>query len=124
MAAACSIAWDPTGSGDWSVRAGFGIHNDLQDNLANRSYANAPFNAREQISGSLFSIIPLTRPRRFRPHATRASCGPIYAPGGVDPNLFTPTIQQWSFTVERKITKDTMLQVGYVGASPTTFRSP
>src|SRR5881296_1347937 len=30
------IAWDPTGTGTWAVRAGFGIHNDLQDNLANR----------------------------------------------------------------------------------------
>src|SRR5881409_2788610 len=25
------VAWDPTGKGQWSVRAGFGIHNDLQD---------------------------------------------------------------------------------------------
>jgi hypothetical protein len=29
--------------------------------------------------------------------------------------MFTPTVQQWSFTVEREITKDLMLQVGYVG---------
>jgi len=40
----------------------------------------------------------------------------IYGPGGVDPNLFTPTIQQWSFTVERELTKDIMLSVGYVGS--------
>ena len=26
------LAWDPTGRGTWAVRAGFGIHNDLQDN--------------------------------------------------------------------------------------------
>jgi hypothetical protein len=30
------IAWDPTGRGTWAVRAGFGIHNDLQDILGNR----------------------------------------------------------------------------------------
>src|SRR6058998_1177324 len=30
------LAWDPTGTGTWAVRAGFGIHNDLQDNLAIR----------------------------------------------------------------------------------------
>ena len=30
------FAWDPTGSGKWAVRAAFGIHNDLQDNLAHR----------------------------------------------------------------------------------------
>src|SRR3989475_2166352 len=50
------LAWDPTGRGTWAVRAGFGIHNDLQDNLANRTYANPPFNAREQLVGSTLSL--------------------------------------------------------------------
>ena len=30
--------------------------------------------------------------------------------------MFTPTIQEWSFTVERQLTRDLMLQVGYVGS--------
>ncbi len=30
--------------------------------------------------------------------------------------MFTPTIQMWTFTVERQLTKDLMLQVGYVGS--------
>ena len=50
------LAWDPTGTGTWAVRAGFGIHNDLQDNLANRTYSNPPFNAREQIVGPTLSL--------------------------------------------------------------------
>src|SRR5262249_24141991 len=37
------LAWDPTGSGTWAVRAGFGIHNDLHDSLAHRVYANPPY---------------------------------------------------------------------------------
>ncbi|PYR83299.1 MAG: hypothetical protein DMG19_19475 [Acidobacteria bacterium] len=40
------VAWDPTGTGRWAVRAGFGIHNDLLDNLGNRLNQNPPFNAR------------------------------------------------------------------------------
>ena len=52
------LAWDPTGTGRWAVRAGFGIHNDLQDNLANRTYANPPFNAREQLVGPDRSVGP------------------------------------------------------------------
>src|SRR5262249_18905862 len=50
-------------------------------------------------------------------------CGPgvpppcsIYTPTGVDPNMFTPTVQEWSLTVERAITNDTMLQLSYVGS--------
>src|SRR5438105_5778376 len=51
------LAWDPTGTGTWAVRAGFGIHNDLQDNLANRTYSNPPYNAREQLTGSTLGLI-------------------------------------------------------------------
>ncbi len=96
------LAWDPTGTGSWAVRAGFGIHNDLQDNLANRTYANPPYNAREQLSGPMLSLLPLQKTAALPP-----TCGPsvpqpcsIYAPAGVDPNLFTPTHQLWSLTVE------------------------
>jgi Carboxypeptidase regulatory-like domain len=112
------LAWDPTGTGTWAVRAGFGIHNDLQDNLGNRTYNNPPFTAREQLSGPLLSLIPLQKKAPLPP-----TCGPsvlqpcsIYSPGGIDPVLFTPTSQQWSLTVERRITKDLMVSVGYVGS--------
>ncbi len=54
------VAWDPSGSGRWAVRAGFGIHHDLQDNLGIRIGANPPFNARLTIQGQpLLSIIPI-----------------------------------------------------------------
>jgi hypothetical protein len=112
------LAWDPTGTGTWAVRAGFGIHNDLQDSLANRTYSNPPINAREQLSGPLLSIIPLQKntplPRTCGPSVPQP-CS-IYSPGGVDPQLFTPTSQQWSLTVERGIARDVMLSVGYVGS--------
>ena len=115
------LAWDPTGTGTWAVRAGFGIHNDLQDNLANRTYSNPPFNAREQINGPTLSVIPLSKntplPRTCGlPGALpQPACG-LYSPGGVDPVLFTPTSQQWSLTIERGIARDLMLSVGYVGS--------
>src|SRR5206468_332020 len=55
------LAWDVTGSGKWAVRAGFGIHNDLQDNLANRLNANPPFSGRlTYMNRPLLSIIPVT----------------------------------------------------------------
>src|SRR5436190_668312 len=44
------LAWDPTGTGSWAVRAGFGIHNDLIDNLGIRAQAGMPpFAARESL---------------------------------------------------------------------------
>src|SRR3989441_3190332 len=44
------LAWDPTGTGSWAVRAAFGIHNDLIDNLGIRAQAGMPpFAARESL---------------------------------------------------------------------------
>src|SRR5215831_7780852 len=115
------LAWDPMGTGTWAVRAGFSIVNDLLDNLTNRTYSAPPFNAREQLTipaTGFLSLLPLDKNAPLPP-----TCGPgvpqpcsIYQPAGVDPNMFTPTIQEWSFTVERQLTRDLMLQVGYAGS--------
>src|SRR5213594_2000136 len=44
------LAWDPTGTGTWAVRAAFGIHNDLIDNLGIRAQAGMPpYAARESL---------------------------------------------------------------------------
>ena len=114
------LAWDPTGTGTWSVRAGFGIHNDLLDNLAGRTYPNPPYQAREQIAvpNGLLPLLPFDVNA-----AIPATCGPgipqpcsIYQPGGIDPDMFTPTVQMWNLTVERQLTRNLMLEVGYVGS--------
>ena len=87
------VAWDPTGRGQWSVRAGFGIHNDLQDNLGNRLNVNPPFNGRQMITGRpLLSIIPVAGSTPALPSCSADSplrepdCA-IYTPGGVDPTI-------------------------------------
>jgi hypothetical protein len=113
------LAWDPTGTGTWAVRAGFGIHHDLHDNLAHRVYANPPYNAREAFAATpLLSLIPLDPKVVPLPSCSPTQGQPctIYQPGGIDPEMFTPTLQQWSFTVERQLSKDLMLSVGYVGS--------
>ena len=115
------IAWDPSGKGTMSVRAAFGIHNDLQDNLAHRLNANQPFNARLLITGrSLLDIIPLSGTTAPPPTCSADSplrepqCA-VYTVGGLDPNMHTPAVQQWTLELERAITSDLALQVGYVG---------
>jgi hypothetical protein len=116
------LAWDPTGTGVWAVRAGFGIYNDLQDNLGRQLNVNAPYNSVVVISNTpLLSIIPVPTGTAGAPSCSASSplvppaCA-IFAPGGVDPNFHTPTLQQWSFTVERQLMKNLMLRVRYVGS--------
>jgi hypothetical protein len=116
------LAWDPTGTGKWSVRAGFGIHHDLQDNVGNRLNNDPPFGARLTIQNTpLLSIIPIPFGTPPPPSCNAQSplvppaCG-IFTPGGLDPIMKTPALQQWSLTVERGLTENLVLQVGYVGS--------
>src|ERR1019366_1430859 len=39
-----------------------------------------------------------------------------YAPQGVQPNAKTPTVEEWRFTVERQLDRNTVLRVAYVGS--------
>ena len=119
------LAWDPTGTGRWAVRAGFGIHNDLQDNLANRMNSNPPFNVRLVIPNTpILTILrdgPLPSDSPGAPSCSAESplqspaCS-IYAPGGIDPDMHTPTTQEWSLEVQRGITQELALEVSYVGS--------
>jgi hypothetical protein len=117
------IAWDPNGSGKWSVRAGVGIYNDLQDNLAHRLNADPPFNARLTIANTpLLTIMQNPIPFGTQPPPschTLADAGTncsIFSPGGLDPFMHTPTLQQWSLTIQRSITQNLMVELGYVGS--------
>jgi hypothetical protein len=44
------VAWDPTGKGNWSIRAGAGTYRDLQDSLVGYMVGLYPFNASFLIS--------------------------------------------------------------------------
>jgi carboxypeptidase family protein len=118
------IAWDPTGTGTWAIRASAGIHNDLLDALGQKAFNNPPFSAREQLTipaAGFLALLPVNKTAPTPPTcdaglvAAKTPCS-IYQPGGFDPNMFTPTIQMWTFTVERQLTKNLMLSVGYVGS--------
>ena len=115
------LVWDPTGSGKWAVRAGFGTYYDLQDNLGVRLNANPPFNARLALTDPLLSIIPIPGGTQPPPNcnaqliAAKQPCS-TFQPSGVEPNLHTPAVQGWSLTVEREITNNFMLQLTYVGS--------
>ncbi|PYU33479.1 MAG: hypothetical protein DMG31_08910 [Acidobacteria bacterium] len=116
------LAWDPSGSGKWSVRAGFGIYNDLQDNLAHRLNADPPFNARLTLTTPLLTYMQNPIPFGTQPPPschTLADAGTncsIFSPGGLDPFMHTPTLQQWSLTIQRSISQNLMVELSYVGS--------
>ena len=102
------LAWSPF-SRKTVIRAGFGMYNDLQDALGYRTDQNAPFNPTYSIASLPVSKLPLN-PAAAVPASAKL------VPGGVQPDMKTPTLISWSLRVEQELTPNTALTVGYVGS--------
>jgi hypothetical protein len=102
------VAWSPLGP-KTVVRAGFGMYNDLQDALGYRTDQNAPFNPVYSLANLAVSKLPVDP-------AAPVPAGAKLVPGGVQPDMQTPTLISWSLRVERQVTPNTSVTVGYVGS--------
>jgi hypothetical protein len=104
------LAWSPFNNNNKTVvRAGFGMYNDLQDALGYRTDQNAPFNPTYSLASLPVSQLPVL------------GSGPVpsaakLVPGGVQPNLYTPTLISWSIRIQQELTSNTALTIGYVGS--------
>lgn len=105
------VAWDPTGSGNTSIRSGFGIFYQ-QHTHANwwlPAYQNAPFFVR-----------PIQRPTTFPTGyddflASPTSSFPTMAPFQYEPS--TPYMMQYHLTIQQQLASDTVLSVSYAGSA-------
>jgi hypothetical protein len=104
------IAWSPTSNANRTViRAGFGMYNDLQDALGYRTDQNAPFNPTWSVPNFPVSSFPILN---SAPIPSTAKL----VPGGVQPDMQTPTLISWSLRVQQQVTRNTAVTVGYVGS--------
>ena len=103
-----ALAWSPL-SAKTVLRAGFGMYNDLQDALGYRTDQNAPFNPTYSIPSLAVSKLPIN------PTAPIPATAKL-VPGGVQPDMQTPTLISWSLRVEQQLSPNTSLTVGYVGS--------
>ncbi len=96
------LAWDAFGNGKTSVRASFGQHYSLLDNLNYRLDQSAPFNATFSYSGTTVSA---------------PTSGAItISPSNFQQNIDTPAALSWTFRIEQQLARNTSLTVGYVGS--------
>ena len=103
------IAWDVHGDGKTSVRAGFGLHYSLLDNLNYRPDQAAPFNTTLSLSNVAVSSLNITS-------STQPSAGTLISPSTVQTDLATPTVASWSLHIEQQIAPNTSLTLGYIGS--------
>ena len=102
-----AVAWSPF-SPKTVIRAGFGMYNDLQDALGYRADQNAPFNPTYSVATTV-SKLPIDP-------AGSVPAGAKLVPGGVDPNMKTPTLISYSLRIQHELSPNTSLTVGYVGS--------
>jgi Carboxypeptidase regulatory-like domain/TonB-dependent Receptor Plug Domain len=101
------LAWSPFGD-KTVVRAGFGMYNDLQDALGYRMDQNAPFNPTlsEALTVAQLPINP----------AGPYPGTPKILPAGVQPNMQSPTLVSYSLSLQRELTPNTSVSIGYIGS--------
>ncbi|PYR96963.1 MAG: hypothetical protein DMG12_25135, partial [Acidobacteria bacterium] len=102
------LAWDPTGTGKMSVRAGFGMFNvlPLPNLLSGNLNHTVPF--------YLNATVPKPAPSAF-PNQVQLSFdqGSGYYMQGDPPQAYK---LQWNLNVERQITRGLSISAGYVGS--------
>ncbi len=104
------VAWSPfRNKSKTVVRAGFGMYTDLQDALGYRTDQNAPFSPTYTLASATLAQLPISP---SAPVPAKA----LLVPGGVQPDLKTPTLISWSFRIEQELTPNTALRVGYLGS--------
>jgi len=124
------LAWSPGGSGKTSIRTGFGLfYNPVEQLVLEQFSAEPPFGGSSLISNDLFnlpfegqngSVSPnpfngIKNPPRGQP-VDWSTFRPILLFGQFLPHLRSQYAEQYNFTVQRQLTQDMVLQVGYVGS--------
>jgi len=116
------FAWDPTGSGKFSVRGGFGLFYEqiLQWAYTSAAQRMAPFNIRAQMEESQDEIIFNTALRDLT-EDSRAVESPS-ATILTDPQQ--PYLMQWNLTLQRQITPSIAATATYAGSRGVHLTRP
>jgi hypothetical protein len=113
------FAWDPTGSGLWSVRSAYGIFYDPFSNginiASNPSVSAAPWAQFDQYTGKINFANPYLGHGTPIP-GTFANPSTILA---MDSTARPPYSQNWNLTIQRSFSKDYLLEAKYVGTKGT-----
>ena len=97
------VAWKATGDGKTAVRAGFGLHRSLLDNLDYRFDQSAPFNTTFSYSNTTVA-------------APTGGAAGLISPSNVQADIETPAVLAYSLRVERELAPNLSVTIGYIGS--------
>jgi Carboxypeptidase regulatory-like domain len=111
------FAWDPQGNGKTSIRAGYGVF--FHHGTGNEANTGS-------LEGSAPLVLDMTQNKPFT-YECIGGVGPGCGASGAFPLNVTsiptktvwPYVQQWSFSVQRELTRNTVATLGYVGSKGT-----
>jgi outer membrane receptor protein involved in Fe transport len=125
------IAWSPGNSGKTSIRAGWGLfYNPIEQLVLAQFGAEPPFGGSSVVSETQFSLPFLGQdgatsylnpfsgvitPQRGTAQDW-ARFEPIVLYGDFQPHMRTQYSAQYNFTIQRELSRDLKLEIGYVGS--------
>jgi len=107
------VAWQPTGDGKTVIRVGAGtFYNGLNiNNGIGGIFKGYPYTVTNTYTSSIAQPLLLSNPYPASGAVTSLSIT------GIDPNYRNPRVYEWSFGVQRQISKDMTAEIAYFGSS-------
>ena len=114
------FAWDPTGSGKWAIRSGYGLFYDQFQNGPGVA-SQVPVSALPAAQFNQFSGAGLNFANPYLGHTIPApnsfvSPSTVFA---IDPAARAPNINNWNFGIQRSLFGRYLVEVNYVGSKGT-----
>jgi hypothetical protein len=111
------VAWDPSGSGVWSLRGAYGVFYDQFQNGAGTTsqiaISSTPWAQFVQFSGAGLNFQNPYAGRSTPPPETFVRPSTLFA---LDPEAKPPSVQNWNASIQRSFRNRYVIELRYVGA--------